>query len=676
MTSRRLIALAALLAASSLLWTGSASAENRYALLIGISDYSASGFSDLQGPANDLALMRPLVETLMRVPAANITELHDEAASHSGVRRAFEDLADKLRNGDFVYIHYSGHGSFTADLNGDERAGEDQTWVTWGSRGSASDSTAAVDAYDVLDDELNEWIDRLSARAGQIVLVSDSCHSASVTRGAPMPVRAAPGDDRRHPLGEESFATRGSVTTGKVLRIGSARDVQSAAEFRAPDGKPYGLFTWHWAATLAERAGNGTWEDHFQTVAARVRAERGEFQVPQMEGNGGALIGSGTSAGPAVVVTEVLADDRVQLSTGVLTGATVGSVYAPLTGAADLRVTIDRTDTRHSEGVVTAGTLEVGDLLTEVEHQYRFEPLRVFLADHRSNANGAETEAIRSTVEAQPNFELVSSQTEADYVLALLRPKAGHTGTGLPETDAARPLELWITTAHEELLSERLRMNFENLDRGRTTLAGNLRRIARLREFRALGNRSSRAHGQVRVAAIRYASVEAADCEFEDCIDLGDLGLFIEEGPFEPDRLARDGVFLGDLVTFEIRNDGRRDVWVYLVNATPGGEIAALFPEPGSSADAALVPPGRSVNLFEEGLALLPEEAGEEFVKVIIARQPINATLLAQTGFEGTRGSANPLERLLAGALQGTRAVVRISNDSWATRDITFPVSR
>lgn len=89
-----------------------------------------------------------------------------------------------MQPGDFVYIHYSGHGSQTADLNFDEYSGNDQTWVSYGARQDENEQKdKQKDNYDVLDDEIDNWLSDLYAKTDQIVFVSDSCHSATVFRG-------------------------------------------------------------------------------------------------------------------------------------------------------------------------------------------------------------------------------------------------------------------------------------------------------------------------------------------------------------------------------------------------------------------------------------------------------------------------------------------------------------
>jgi hypothetical protein len=91
-----------------------------------------------------------------------------DRATVANVTSAIAEAAAALRPGDLLLITYSGHGAQVPDLNGDEGQDEkDETWVL----------------YDrmLVDDELYALWGQF-AEAVRIAVVSDSCHSGSVTR--------------------------------------------------------------------------------------------------------------------------------------------------------------------------------------------------------------------------------------------------------------------------------------------------------------------------------------------------------------------------------------------------------------------------------------------------------------------------------------------------------------
>ena len=92
-------------------------------------------------------------------------------ATADAVAKAIKAAAKTLSKGDMLFLTYSGHGGQVKDTNNDEPDRMDETWVLYDRQ--------------LVDDELYDlWG---SFKTGVRVLVlSDSCHSGSVTR-APKP---------------------------------------------------------------------------------------------------------------------------------------------------------------------------------------------------------------------------------------------------------------------------------------------------------------------------------------------------------------------------------------------------------------------------------------------------------------------------------------------------------
>jgi len=81
----------------------------------------------------------------------------------------------KLKSGDFFFLTYSGHGGQIPDVTGEETDKKDETWCLYDG--------------ELIDDELNLELSRF-AKGVRILVLSDSCHSGTVTR-APRPDTAA-----------------------------------------------------------------------------------------------------------------------------------------------------------------------------------------------------------------------------------------------------------------------------------------------------------------------------------------------------------------------------------------------------------------------------------------------------------------------------------------------------
>jgi metacaspase-1 len=88
-------------------------------------------------------------------------------ATRKAVIKEISDISKKLKSGDIFFLTYSGHGGQLPDRNGDERDFEDETWVLFDGQ--------------IVDDELYTLYSKFSEGV-RIVVLSDSCHSGSVTK--------------------------------------------------------------------------------------------------------------------------------------------------------------------------------------------------------------------------------------------------------------------------------------------------------------------------------------------------------------------------------------------------------------------------------------------------------------------------------------------------------------
>jgi hypothetical protein len=683
--------LAALAVLTGALASAASAAPARHALLIGIDDYTGTNLRSLEGPVNDVALVRELLEARFQVPRGNILTLRDAQATHSGIRKAFADLAARVGPGDFVYIQYSGHGSYTPDQNGDEPlTGQDQTWVSYGARAGR---LAGDDDVDVIDDEIIEWLIPIYEKTDQVVFVSDSCHSASVSRGELRGVRSAEPDKRPHPLAGKAFR-RWRAGEAPGVRVGAARDTESAVEI-ARAGKSYGLFTWFWVESLDAARPGETWEEAFRRTYTLVTTERRAFQRPQLEGEGKRAVFGGQFQAPLQSVPVVRVDagaGLVELRVGAVNGATAGSVYrlyrpgepegAPRAEAPSLELT--RVRPYLSEARVRAGSFQVGDLVVEAEHAYPFEPLRLAVeGDFAKDKDRPLVERLAQMVQGLEGFALAPDRAGADWVLYVLRPRRSDAGYGyeakatLPASDRALPPEVWVVSPQEELLSERLRIPLEAPDAGIGLLEENLRKLARLQEVKRLASRTDPAPIAVSVTQLRPVERCEGDCvPFPD--ERGEERPHARLGSHRLGQLPEVRPRRGDVLTFAVTNAGNRDYYVYLLNLTPDGAIHAVFPLPSQAQEHARLAVGKTRDLSAE-TGLLLNAPGQETVKVIASAEPIDVRLFEMQGYAAykrTRGAAlNPLERLLAEAMGTRGAVVSLREADWGTLQVEFPVT-
>jgi hypothetical protein len=138
--------------------------KTRTALLFAINNYPDSG-NDLNGCLNDQKDMAKMLDSLY--PGFVIKKFSDASAKVLVFVAEVTKAILALKPGDFLLVHYSGHGTYTLDPHGDEADGYDE----------------ALYLYDgtLIDDDIKEVL-MLIPEGATVLLMFDSCFSDTVTR--------------------------------------------------------------------------------------------------------------------------------------------------------------------------------------------------------------------------------------------------------------------------------------------------------------------------------------------------------------------------------------------------------------------------------------------------------------------------------------------------------------
>ena len=129
--------------------------------------------SALRGCANDVdnmaAYLKGKYGTIRKYK--DIDPATRQYTTKSGMVRTLKSLAREARNKRLssVFIHYSGHGSYTRDRSGDEADGRDEALVPSDYRRAGL----------ILDDELNSILTQFPSYT-KVRIVMDCCHSGTI----------------------------------------------------------------------------------------------------------------------------------------------------------------------------------------------------------------------------------------------------------------------------------------------------------------------------------------------------------------------------------------------------------------------------------------------------------------------------------------------------------------
>jgi hypothetical protein len=146
-------------------------------LNIGLNGVSPAAYAGWDGPLAACEFDARDMAALAQKAGMQPTVLMTKKATRAAVLGAMRSAAKELKSGDLFFLSYSGHGGQVPDVSGDEDDKKDETWCLYDGQ--------------LIDDELYFELSRFAAGV-RILVVSDSCHSGTVTREALMPPSTIP----------------------------------------------------------------------------------------------------------------------------------------------------------------------------------------------------------------------------------------------------------------------------------------------------------------------------------------------------------------------------------------------------------------------------------------------------------------------------------------------------
>jgi hypothetical protein len=162
----------------------------------------------LSGCVNDANSMTALATS----QGFSTTTLVDRQGTSQNILDGIAQAAGELRAGDFFLLTYAGHGSQVPDTTGEEGPDAlDETWVTYDRQ--------------LIDDELAAALGRFQPGV-RILVVSDSCHSGSMTRELRLAYQAFAETYRDDP--ERGFVPNPPAS----LPVSASRDVTGWADLQ------------------------------------------------------------------------------------------------------------------------------------------------------------------------------------------------------------------------------------------------------------------------------------------------------------------------------------------------------------------------------------------------------------------------------------------------------------
>ena len=255
-------------------------AQNKRALLVGISDYQCinkyGGWNNIHGK-NDIDMLN----TTLKKSGVSVSCLYDRGATKAGISKALNVLASQCKVGDIVYLHFSTHGQPFEDLSGDEDDGWDESIVPVDAPIEFTKGKYEGENH-LIDDELHEYCTKIRkaiGTKGMLYVVIDACHAGKASMGIEEDVirGTKAGFTRSGKYYRPQKIEKGnyynipsSPTLGKVVFIEACRSYQVNKEI-VENGKYYGALSYYINQVLSkqELTNDSKWVDKVRVMMSK-----------------------------------------------------------------------------------------------------------------------------------------------------------------------------------------------------------------------------------------------------------------------------------------------------------------------------------------------------------------------------------------------------------------------
>jgi hypothetical protein len=492
------------------------------ALLVGCTKYDFNESRSLKGPANDVALIYDLLVERFEFSPERIRRLvegrsREERPTRANIVRELEALIRGARRGERIVLFFAGHGcqqpdQSPPDPNDPEPDGLDEVFLPCDIGPWNAEIQSIQNA--IIDDEFRGWIQQLLAKDVELLVIFDSCHSGSATRGSddevsrridpaeliPAEVLSAANARAEQTRGGKAVPDQAGfdpLSGGKWVALYAALPEELTVELSLPrrsqQARKQGLFTYSLCQALRQSEPPSC-RELLQRIRGAYLAQGRFTPTPLMEGT---ELDRGVLGGkPAAVSFQLEKNARGQwlIQAGQLHGCTEGSILAVRAAEAGAEATpvgyvkVIKAGLSESQvqpcayqKVPVKETLPVGSLCRLVYADFGDQRLRV--AIDAQAARGTAVDPLRAILtqlagEKSTPIALVDDVNLADWLLInrapsdqppdwVLSPRSEVVEVrGLATTDSKPPMQFAVDLQAPQKIAE----TFESIARAASLL--------------------------------------------------------------------------------------------------------------------------------------------------------------------------------------------------------------
>lgn len=636
--------------------------QSQHSIIFALSDYWKYGhrWHDINSN-NDAELLKEAL--LSQGFGSDNIHVITNSETKEDILDAIDNIAIKsARSGDFIHIHFSGHGQQVADTNGDEIDGYDEALVPLSAPSShkyknKSDKEVIYNGNrHLIDDEFGEALQAVRKHLGpegELLVTIDACHSGTSTRGIGLARGSAIRIEPENYVPKQELISDNNWLSTEVSADNLARMVTFYAsssqelnyEYRADDGNHYGPLSYAVSSAISQGYLNSSFEELFYKVKQNM-IEIAPNQSPFADGLDVKGL-NGESSLTTHWITDWISENEFELSSGFLMGIREGSIV---------------------EGITPTGA--------------------------RWTARIAESGPTKSKgkVIGKGGSEISS----ANFVKLIL-PKFDNAGSICLDVHRKDDIETLKSSLgqfnfSEEGCSFQLSLNNNQLD------VYNSRGV-QLESFVPKRDSNGQLSGQS-LDSVREVLTEAANAQILTEVSLDDPALNAtldyylltpKEGVSQPAKLSdfiarerlvsinevlkiKEGAFL----EFRVTNKSSVPIHYALIDIMPNSEFSLLIPRPGKSSDEFYLEPGQSNERRNQFFQIGPPY-GLETMKLIISEKPIDWNSLNSTrgGVEEKTEFEKAIQSMMSGNPetrgQNSKAEPRVDISTYQYRIVPKP---
>lgn len=687
----------------------------KFALLVGINDYTDKDIPDLSGTENDVGLIgdmltevynfnsqsdiRKLVTSNSKAgekpTKAIILNSFDKHLIENAKKYFTDNKLTTPDKGATIVFYYSGHGSHLTDDNNDETDGEDETIVPMDSDMSGT--------KDIRDDDFDKRFQELKKYTSNITFIFDSCHSGTITRGVgkrslerPSAVARKRGDGTDVTLNESMDSSGESYVTisGSLPNQLSYEDLLPHPTTKKDQQN--GFMTYYLVQTLRENP-DTTYRDAMKKVQMAVQ-KRTSAQTPQVEGDiDRVMFGSTeTRARTGILINNVrteeverdgkkVKDSLLTIEAGKIVGAYPGgavAIYKKIGDAEMLGVgeIVEATDFTSTVKVYEKEIPETAKVVLTTP--FFGSNKRIVVLDLTPKKDMPEKDDVglqmirRLTQNLEKNDYVAAKpltnplkEKQRDWDVAVVRSTYGEFKRGNLQSPPPKDSKAVIPKDDDEIyyLANSKGDPLYNFwvkadEKADAEIEKALEKFVRVENLKTLGNGASEMDKGLEMKIVKLKSLKQPKPE-----SLSDI---VEDG-----YLQNASLNVGDYYSFEIINKTDQPVFIYVYSIGTDGSIKLVY---GPKADGDKLQSNVPLKVHKAGIiARIAPPFGVETFKLIAASQRFNGNLLESPAIARTKSrGGSALETLLAQASTNTRNsdLITFEFSGWAATSLDVEI--